>query len=407
MSIVNIVYVLNMRGEPLMPTKPAKARHLLEAGKAKVVRRQPFTIQLTVASGENRQSVSCGIDSGYKSIGFSCISDRKELISGEVKLDNNMSKRLLDRAMYRRSRRNRLWYREPRYDHRPKEKGWLPPSIQRRFDTHLKLIDFLGKILPITKTIIEIGAFDIQKLIDPTVKGIDYQQGDLYEYANLKSFLLTREQAKCQLCGKKHKKWRSHHIIPREQGGTDRPNNMALLGEDCHERLHKNNLEGKLQKNRQFKDSAFMNIIRKKIIDLGFDTVYGYETYVDRNKLGLEKSHVNDAFVIAGGSNEARCDSYEVIQKRKNNRCLQINRKGFKPSIRRQRYALRPMDLVKIAGKIFEVKGVHSYGKWVLLKNDTGEIIDKVISKLDNWCFHQKTLTWRSANLSLQRGRRP
>ena len=40
------VYVLNKHGQPLMPCSPAKARRLLEAGKAKVIKRTPFTIQL-------------------------------------------------------------------------------------------------------------------------------------------------------------------------------------------------------------------------------------------------------------------------------------------------------------------------------------------------------------------------
>ena len=32
----NKVYVINKHGRPLMPCSPAKARHLLDAGKAKV-----------------------------------------------------------------------------------------------------------------------------------------------------------------------------------------------------------------------------------------------------------------------------------------------------------------------------------------------------------------------------------
>ena len=44
------VYVLNRHGRPLMPCTPAKARHLLDAGKAKVRHRRPFTIQLLYGS---------------------------------------------------------------------------------------------------------------------------------------------------------------------------------------------------------------------------------------------------------------------------------------------------------------------------------------------------------------------
>ena len=41
-----MVYVLNKDGSPLMPCTEAKARHLIEDGKAKVVRRTPFIIRL-------------------------------------------------------------------------------------------------------------------------------------------------------------------------------------------------------------------------------------------------------------------------------------------------------------------------------------------------------------------------
>lgn len=42
-----MVYVLNNNGQPLMPTnRHGKVKHLLKTGKAKVVKRCPFTIKL-------------------------------------------------------------------------------------------------------------------------------------------------------------------------------------------------------------------------------------------------------------------------------------------------------------------------------------------------------------------------
>jgi len=41
---VSAVFVQNLRGEPLMPCKPSKARKLLEEKKARVANRTPFTI---------------------------------------------------------------------------------------------------------------------------------------------------------------------------------------------------------------------------------------------------------------------------------------------------------------------------------------------------------------------------
>ncbi|MFX0116708.1 MAG: hypothetical protein ACFFB3_19325 [Candidatus Hodarchaeota archaeon] len=109
-----------------------------------------------------------------------------------------------------------------------------------------------------------------------------------------------------------------------------------------------------------------MNVVRTDLArELECETTYGYITKHDRIQLGLAKSHVNDAFVIAGGTNQSRCRILQVKQIRRNNRSIQTNRKGFKPSIRRQRYPLQPHDLVRYEGDLYAVKGVFNYGKWV------------------------------------------
>lgn len=54
------VYVISRLGHPLMPCSPAKARHLLDDGKAKVVKRTPFTIKLLYGSTEYTQPVILG-----------------------------------------------------------------------------------------------------------------------------------------------------------------------------------------------------------------------------------------------------------------------------------------------------------------------------------------------------------
>ena len=78
------VFILNMDGKPLMPCKPAKAKHLLKKHKAKIVQHSPFTIQLLWQCESDTQDVTLGIDSGYKHIGFSAVTAQRELISGEV-----------------------------------------------------------------------------------------------------------------------------------------------------------------------------------------------------------------------------------------------------------------------------------------------------------------------------------
>ena len=49
-----------------MPTTQRKARILLKEKKAKIVKYNPFTIQLNYPTGENKQEVNIGIDTGAK-----------------------------------------------------------------------------------------------------------------------------------------------------------------------------------------------------------------------------------------------------------------------------------------------------------------------------------------------------
>jgi ribonuclease Y len=52
------------------------------------------------------------------------------------------------------------------------------------------------------KTIEEDVKLDTAKMINPDIKGIEYQKGNLYDYENKKAYILAREKGKCQICGK-------------------------------------------------------------------------------------------------------------------------------------------------------------------------------------------------------------
>ena len=112
-----------MRGKPLMPCSPAKARHMLKAGKAFVVRRTPFTIKLT----ETKQDVTLGVDAGARHVGISATTEKEEVFASEVALRQDITGLLADRLAFRRARRNRkTGYRSPRFNNRvrSKHKGW-------------------------------------------------------------------------------------------------------------------------------------------------------------------------------------------------------------------------------------------------------------------------------------------
>ncbi|RZN14855.1 MAG: hypothetical protein EF812_04375 [Methanosarcinales archaeon] len=383
------VFVLNMRGNPLIPTTPGKARKLLEQNRAKVVQRTPFTIQLLYATGETKQDITFGVDPGYSYIGYSVVSDTTELIAGEVELRNDITKLLDQRASYRRTRRGRLWHREPRFNNRGRDNGWFAPSIQHKLNSHINFIDRIKSILPITKTVVEIASFDQQKIQNPEISGVEYQQGELLGY-EIREYLLEKWKRTCAYCGKTDIPLEIEHIIPKSRGGSNRVSNLTIACHACNQA--KDNMTAgefghptiQTKAKKPLKSAAFMNIVKKKLANiLDCEVTYGYITKHDRFKLGLTKSHVNDAFVIASGNTQHRCETDTVTLTRRNNRSIQTNRKGFKPSIRRHRYNLQPNDLVEHDGLLYWVKGVFNYGKWVRLVDSAGIIINSNIKKVE------------------------
>ena len=174
-----MVYVISKSGKPLMPCKEAKARHLLRDKKAKVVKRLPFTIQLTFDCEEKVQEVSLGVDSGSKTIGISATTEDKVFFEANVELRNDIVELLSSRREARQTRRNRKTrYRKARFDNRKRCDKWLAPSIRQKIETHLNIVRFLHKILPISKIIVEVASFDIQKIKNPSIEGEEYQEGN-------------------------------------------------------------------------------------------------------------------------------------------------------------------------------------------------------------------------------------
>lgn len=371
-------FVLHQDGMPLMPMKIGKAKKMIRSGKARIVKCKPLTIRLEYETTKNVDELTLGIDSGAVYIGYSLINQRlkREYICGTLEQehigsDSNPAKgRIDEKRMYRRNRRSRLWYREARFDNRKKHIGMLPPTIERKYNTHKRLISIISAIAPVVHLVIEVAKFDIQKIKNTTIKGIEYQQGDLYGYANVKGFIMTREKCKCQLCGKSvlGYKVNLHHIIPRSKGGTDKSNNLALLHEECHKRLHKEHLEETLARNKQYKEPTFMSMINKRFWKdyPNMSVTYGNITFVNRCKFGIEKSHSNDAFIIAGGDNSySRSIEMDLGQKRRNDRQLQWNyvKKNKFHKFRRLREGRKSYhsgDLLLIDGKWVECKGMQN-----------------------------------------------
>jgi hypothetical protein len=242
--------------------------------------------------------------------------------------------------------------------------------------------------------IIETAKFDIQRINNPKITGKQYQKGEQLGFQNVRAYVLHRDEYKCQGCGAKEVSLQVHHIQQRKDKGSDKPSNLITLCKKCHDGLHVGKIKLKLQKPKSFRAETFMSMVWKSLVDLiQAEETFGYITAERRKLLGLEKSHVNDAFVIANGTNQSRCSSFKVECKRKNNRCLQLNRKGFKPSIRRQRYGFRPKDMVMIADEWFKVKGVHCKGSRIQVWNSLGKLKSLAV-KLINRHYYQNGMVF-------------
>ena len=245
-------------------------KHLLREGRAKVAKRCPFTIQLTYETTEYTQPITLGVDAGSKTVGLSAVAGTKEVYAAEVTLRNDIVDLLSTRREFRRAKRNRKTrYRQPRFNNRRRGSGWLAPSIRQRIDTHLNAVEQAHKILPITNTIVEVASFDIQKIKNPDIQSVGYQQGEQLDFWNVREYVLFRDGHICQHChGKsKDKVLDAHHIESRKVGG-DAPNNLITLCGTCHDMLHDGTITLKVKRGLSFRDAAFMGIMRWAFLHL-------------------------------------------------------------------------------------------------------------------------------------------
>lgn len=295
-----MVYVINKNGNPLMPCKESKARHLLRDGKAKVIKRSPFTIKLLWDCEENVQEVVAGMDTGSKTIGCAVVANGKVIYQSEVQVRQDVFTKMEQRKMYRRNRRGRnTRYRKARWQNRAsmKKKERIAPSIKSKINSHLREKRFVESILPVSKWIVEFCGFDIHKISNPEVK--NYQKGNQKDFYNLKAYILHRDGHNCYKCKDKKGKLHVHHIIFRSNGGTNTPNNLITLCESCHNKLHLGEFEIKGTRSKT-KHATEVGIIKSQLKkSFGeFKETYGYETKFKREKLCLSKTHYNDAVSV-------------------------------------------------------------------------------------------------------------
>jgi hypothetical protein len=314
------VFVVDAKGNPLLSTTPARARILLKKGKAKVYKIIPFTIQLNRTVDNPAGEFTVAVDDGAKWIGIAVKGKDEIVFATNVKLRQNVSKKLKERAMYRRNRRNRLRHRPVRFLNRKRTKNWLPPSIKYRKEVVLRVLNDLKKFLNITKVVIEQVKFDISSMIaGRKLVGTEYQQ-KRYEGKNFREKVLKRDNYTCQICGDK-RNLEAHHIIPRSRGGTNLVKNGITLCKDCHKAVH----GGKIRITANVLSLKAPSIVQQGKVWLykrlkeqfgKVEITFGYITKKRREKLGLPKDHYADACAMLD-CNKMVSPIYLIIPRRR------------------------------------------------------------------------------------------
>ena len=384
-----------MDGDPLDPTHPAKARILLKQKKAKVVRKLPFTIKLTYEiKNPKTQKYTLGVDTGFSKLGTAVINEKDEVVYlSEVTLRNDIKNIMKNRNQTRRMRRSRnIRYRKPRWLNRKNSirKDRYTPTLISKFNSHMKEIKFIKSILPISTINLELAKFDNHALSNPLVKYNKwmYQKGLKFGFANTKAFVLNRDKYTCQHCKTKQGTLEVHHIVFRNNGGSDEPDNLITLCRHCHRELHSGkinlNIKGLKRKNKQAAATQ-MNILRSMIIkksNLHFTETYGFITKEVRQYLNLPKEHYFDGIAIC------YCNKINKNNIFFKTNLVQLKRCTSKGDYKRQEFrrgkmlnlpkakiqGFRKYDTVKYFGKRYFIRGRMSIGFVILADIDLNKI---------------------------------
>jgi 5-methylcytosine-specific restriction endonuclease McrA len=327
-SGVSRVFVLARNGTPLMPCKASRARILLKKGRAKIHKLYPFTIRLVDRTEGETQPVALKLDPGAKVTGVAIVRQDPHDPSRQVVLHlaevthrgQAIRKHMTQRAMFRRRRRGaNLRYRAQRFDNRTRPEGWLPPSLQTRVDNVTSLVGRYRAAVPISSISVEAVRFDMQKLENPEISGVLYQQGTLAGY-ECREYLLEKWGRNCAYCDAENVPLEIDHIHPKGRRGSDCISNLTLACRPCNEakgcqpvELFLASKPEKLtrilaQSKRPLDAAAAVNSTRtalvRKLRETGLPlyTSSGGRTKFNRQGLGLPKTHALDAACVGAVS---------------------------------------------------------------------------------------------------------
>ena len=384
-----MVYVLSYDGQPLMPTnRHGKVRRLLKLDLAKVVNKNPFTIQLLYKSKTYTEPLTLGVDTGSGTLATAVSDDDGAIYyMSEVTVRNDITDKMVQRAKYRRNRRNRKTrYRKARFLNRGNstKKERFSPTMRSKIHTHQKEIAYVKSVLPVTQTVLETGMFDMHLMKNPVLanekmRHWGYQKGVNYGFADTKARVLHRDGYTCQCCKGRRKdaKLEVHHIVYRSNGGSDDADNLITLCHTCHKAVHRGSITLKLSgsKKSTLSFATQMNSICTQLLKAYPDAIetFGSVTKENRQIAGLPKEHYTDACIIATDGKKPLFKTITVYKKYRVPKGDYQQTKGIRSEQRittGKIQGFRKFDKVQYFGNEYFIKGRMSSGYAILMYAD-------------------------------------
>jgi 5-methylcytosine-specific restriction endonuclease McrA len=321
------VFVLDKNLTPLDPCHRARARELLNKGRAKVFKRYPFTIVLQDRTVEEStvHPHRIKIDPGSKTTGIAVVQEETGRVTNALEISHRgqqIKDSLESRKALRRGRRNRKTrYRKPRFLNRTRKPGWLPPSLESRIANIETWVRRIRRLCPVAAISQELVRFDLQQMQNPEISGIEYQRGEFFGF-EVKEYLLAKWDRKCAYCGVENVPFEIEHILARSKGGSNRVSNLCLSCHSCNQAKGNKSVEEFLKKKPKvlkqvlaqakvpLKDATAVNATRWELYrrlqstGLPVEVGSGGRTKFNRKVRGLQKTHWADAVCVGASTPE-------------------------------------------------------------------------------------------------------
>ena len=151
------VPVVDENQNPLMPTKPSRAKKWIKSRKATPFwRNGVFCVRLNVEPSDGyKQDIAVGVDPGSKKEGFTVKSEAHTYLNVQADAHNKVGKKVEKRRELRRGRRSRKSPNRMNRTNRLANRDRIPTGTRARWDWKLRILDWLSKLYPITYVCVE------------------------------------------------------------------------------------------------------------------------------------------------------------------------------------------------------------------------------------------------------------